>query len=76
MADAPFVALVMPEDGDVKVYVKGIEPEQMVRIQRAIDRILSGRPDANPDADWEETPTRTYKRSDLGLDDGHGFLRH
>jgi hypothetical protein len=49
MADAPFVALVMPTDGDVKVYVKGIEPEQMLRIQHAIERILATPKDANPD---------------------------
>lgn len=49
LADAPFVALVIPEDGDVKVYVKGVPPEKLSRIQALIERILREPLPANPD---------------------------
>lgn len=49
LSDEPFVAMVIPTDGEAKIYVKGIEPEQMVRIQQAVERILSTPKDANPD---------------------------
>lgn len=49
LADQPFVALVMPTEGDTKIYVKGVDPEKMIRIQKAVENILNGRPHANPD---------------------------
>lgn len=41
LADAPFIALVFPDDQDVKVYVKGVSPEKMERIQHLVEGVLS-----------------------------------
>lgn len=42
LADAPFIALVMPtDDGPVKVYVKGVSADKMERIQTLVESILA-----------------------------------
>jgi hypothetical protein len=41
LADQPFIALVMPDDGDTKIYVKGVSPDKMLRIQKFVERVLS-----------------------------------
>ena len=41
MKDEPFIALVIPDQGDIKVYVKGVSPEKMERIQRLIEDVLA-----------------------------------
>lgn len=49
LSDEPFVALVIPADGDVKIYVKGVPPEKLARIQTLIERLLREPLSANPD---------------------------
>lgn len=43
LADEPFIALVIPEQGDVKVYVKGVSPDKMAQIQRFVEDVLADR---------------------------------
>jgi hypothetical protein len=42
LADEPFVALVMPPGtGDIKVYVKGVSPDKMMKIRKVVEAILN-----------------------------------
>lgn len=40
LADEPFIALVFPGDGDAKIYVKGVSPDKMVKIQKFVEQVL------------------------------------
>jgi hypothetical protein len=41
LADEPFIALVIPEAGDVKVYVSGVSPEKLTQIKRLVEEALA-----------------------------------
>lgn len=41
LADEPFIALVIPEEGDVKVYVSGVPADKMAQIKRLVEEALA-----------------------------------
>lgn len=42
LAEDPFIALVVAEDGEIQIFAKGIEPDHMDRIRTVLQEIREG----------------------------------
>lgn len=43
LADDPFIALVVDDEGELSIYVKGLEPHHLERIRGVLRAIMEGR---------------------------------